>query len=750
MVHSFLSDEQYRAERRAVSREARRRRRRAAAPAKARPSEILRGKVLEPEKVSAPAADESPAAESPAEHASFMEVTPEGEPITEKEVLATTPPVARGARVAQSVMRPPKLTTPLPSDSGVWAPTVEAISQQADTMSEQVEVEPAAKADETVAEEPISVDAEPVVSAPAAAEGAAAAKPPTAPVAEAPDVALEAEAVRLAAWLAEQYPDASEVVRNAAELLDRQAGDDEAMGVYQQALDECDQSVAAEAATPAVRAVAAALQIHLHNPEAANGHIENFRQEQPGERALVLWLYSRLTERYPQYVPALKGRGQLYCETDRTDLAIADLETAIVHETSDEPTLNRLEQLYRKKLETVSNPALEFKLVKLYLKMSRLDDAISILQRLVNDSSYEQRAVKILGLCFWQKNMYYLAWQKFKQLPVTDDIKDILYRLASDMEAADQLTNAKYALERILESDFGYKDVEARLKQINHRLRLQQEELAQTKIPASAEVLQDTRFVILNEINRGSMGVVYRARDKVLDEIVALKVLNDYLCADPQAVQRFKREARAAKRLSHPYIVRIHEFYESAGKKFLSMEYIEGRDLKSILLESGRLSPAEVKKYFSQMCSALQYAHELDIVHRDIKPANIMITTQGAIKITDFGIAKILKTEDVTRSSSMIMGTPLYMAPEQIEGGNIDGRCDIYSLGIMLYETISGQPPFTEGNIEYHHIHTPVPPLPDDVSESLKAIVYKCVEKRVESRFQTPGELLVSLEELGE
>ena len=148
------------------------------------------------------------------------------------------------------------------------------------------------------------------------------------------------------------------------------------------------------------------------------------------------------------------------------------------------------------------------------------------------------------------------------------------------------------------------------------------------------------------------------------------------------------------------------------------------------------------------MCNALHYAHELDIVHRDIKPANIMITTQEAIKVTDFGIAKILKSDDVTRSGSLIMGTPLYMAPEQIEGGTIDGRCDIYSLGIMLYETISGHPPFTEGNIEYHHVHTPVPSLPDDVPEKLKTIVYKCVEKLAESRFQTPDELRLALEEI--
>jgi len=743
VAHSFLTDEQHRAGRRAAAREARGRRRRPA-PAKHGPS-ILKGKVLGPDKTAA-TAQPTPVQDEPAKNVSFQEVAPGGRPTTQQEVLTETPQEFRGARVAESVKRPPKLTSPPPAaGTGIWAPTVEAITQQAEAMSDQAElsVVAAPTIEDTQGDEPITVAH---VAPPPGAAKAAAAKP----------VPAEEEAVEsigLSERLKAECPAVSEVVHRAAELIDRRVVDrrvldEEAAGTYRQALSECERHLAAKPDVAVLHAVGAALQILLRNPEAANSHVEGYRRVRPDDHEPVLWLYSRLIERYPQYVPALRARGAIYDKMGQVDLAVADFEATIVRETSDEITLNRLETLYKSQLQTAANPAYEFKLVKLYLKMSRLDEAISVLQRLVNHATYEARALKILGLCFWQKNMYYLALQKFKQLPVTDDIKDILYRLASDMEAADQLVNAKYTLERIVESDLNYKDVQTRLKNINQRLRAWQEELEKTKTPVSVEVLQDTRFVILDEINRGSMGVVYRAHDKVLDEIVAIKVLNDYLCADPQAVERFKREARAAKRLSHPNIVRIHEFYESAGKKFISMEYIEGRDIKKVLIEHGHLTVPEIRHYFTQMCSALQYAHELSVVHRDIKPANVMITTQDSVKITDFGIAKIMRTEDVTRSSSMIMGTPLYMSPEQIEGGQVDGRCDIYSLGIMMYEAAVGRPPFTEGNIEYHHVYTPVPKMPDEVPDGLKAIILKCVEKKPENRFQTPGELLGLLDAL--
>jgi len=749
VVHSFLTDEQYRAGRRAASRDAKRRRRRSLVR---RPSTTLQGKALSEK--NGRAEDTGRGGSSGyggvREEPTFLEVD------SEARVDVTSGARGRGARISQPAARTSKPPSPPPLEPaeppepppGAWTPTVESISQQVEAMGESpvddVDLEG------TQMEEILDGDGAPATLEPAPSEPAGVASEPRRAAADsAPAAAAVAPAqLVLADLVAEQCPKAPDVVRSAARLLDGRATQEEAAGVYAQGLAEVERLLTDRADCVALQALAAMLHVQARNPEAANTLIEQIYHGNTLALPLVLALYSRLIDAYPQYVPALRTRGHIFSALGQIDASIADLESAVSRETSDETTLQKLDQLYRDKMVRTPSPALEFKQVKLYLKMSRLDDAISILQRLLNNPLYEQKALKILGLCFWQKNMFYLAWQKFKQLPLSDDIKSILYRLASDMEAADQLINAKYALERIAEHDAAFLDVEARLRQINHRLRTQQEDLAQTKTPASIEVLQDARFIILDEINRGSMGVVYRARDKVLDEIVAIKVLNDYLCADPQAVSRFKREARAAKRLSHPNIVRIHEFYESGGKKFISMEFIEGRDFKKILMESGRLPLTDIRKYFVQICRALQYAHDLDIVHRDIKPANIMITNLDAVKITDFGIAKILKTEDVTRSGSMIMGTPLYMAPEQIEGAAVDGRCDIYSLGIMLYEAIAGRPPFTEGNIEYQHVHTPVPALPESVPAGMRNVVYKCVEKTTAARFQSPGEFLTALEAL--
>ncbi len=401
---------------------------------------------------------------------------------------------------------------------------------------------------------------------------------------------------------------------------------------------------------------------------------------------------------------------------------------------------DHLKRLYQLRAEKKNDPQAKFKLVKVLLKSNQVDEAIEILQELQDDENFRSRALKVLGLCYWQKNMHYLAWQKFKSLKIDDDLKDILYRLASDMEGADQLNNAINVLDHLVDHAPGFRDSEARLKKLNYRMKLQKQEYETHRdVPVLS---RDSRFDIVEEINRGSMGIIFKAKDKMLNEIVALKMLNDYLCSDPTAIERFKSEARAAKKLSHPYIVRIHDFFEIDQKRFISMEFIEGTDLKKLLLEKTTFNIEMVLYYLKQICDALGYAHKLGVIHRDIKPANIMVTNDNAVKITDFGIAKILRGDEVTKSGTAVIGTPLYMAPEQIIGDSVDARTDIYSLGIMLYEIISGNPPFYLGNIEYHHIHTTPPDLPATVPEKMAKIVMKMISKEPIDRYQSVLEIL--------
>ncbi len=478
--------------------------------------------------------------------------------------------------------------------------------------------------------------------------------------------------------------------------------------------------------------------------------LADLRQKRVAPVVELLAVYDELCGRFPDYIEARGGRADLAEETGNLEGAIADLEALVEHDQENQQGIQRLIGLYRRLLADKPDPVVQFKLIKMHLQLREVDAAISQLQQLVSIPEHRNRANKLLGLCFWQKGMRYLAWQKFRTLPLTDEIKDILYRLADDMENHDELLHAKYALERIYEMDISFRETADRLKKLTYRLELQKDLRYGAQTPPPTPAPHDThselktRFEIIEEINRGSMGIVFKARDKILDEVVAIKLLNDFLCTDPEAVERFKQEARSARKLTHQNIVRIHDMFELDTKKIISMEFIEGDNLKTLLARNVTFSEDMVLTYLIQICEGLAYAHRLHIVHRDIKPANIMITDRNQVKITDFGIAKLL-TEPQTKAGTMVMGTPLYMAPEQIEGGKIDHRCDIYALGIMLYEMVMGTPPFRDGNIEYQHIHTPVPEITIGVSDRLRKIIMHCVKKRPEDRFQTVEEILTRI-----
>jgi molecular chaperone DnaK len=503
------------------------------------------------------------------------------------------------------------------------------------------------------------------------------------------------------------------------------------------------------------RALQLLAELHLvtHNPHEARDCFQRLLSEGTASAAAIRAAYERHLGRRTHSVATHIDYAELLQQSGDVDTAIADLEGLPETDRRGPAVTKTLVGLYKQKIDEASDHETQFKLVKIHLQQNDLDAAIGLLQKLINDSAYSERAGKSLGLCFWQKHMLHLAWQRFRQLSLTDEVKDILYRLSQDLEAADDFTTAKQVLEHIFSSEIGYRDVGERLRSLDERARNARAESDPASNPlysplmAPESQIDDVRFTIVGEINRGSMGVVYKARDNVLDEIVALKVLNAFLCADPQAVERFKREARAAKRLSHPNIVRIHDMFEKGNKKFLSMEYIAGSDLKSILKTQGRMEASDIIRIVEGICLALAYGHKLDIVHRDIKPANIMITeAKRQVKITDYGIAKVLDN-DKSGTGTMVMGTPLYMAPEQVEGGSIDARTDLYSLGVLMYELSSGKPPFTDGNIEYQHVNSD-PEKPKHCPPGLCDVIMRCLEKDPGQRFQSAEELIAQLKGL--
>src|SRR5437773_6106101 len=208
------------------------------------------------------------------------------------------------------------------------------------------------------------------------------------------------------------------------------------------------------------------------------------------------------------------------------------------------------------------------------------------------------------------------------------------------------------------------------------------------------------------------MGEVYRAHDAVLGREVALKVLHAHLAGDRGFVDRFRREARAAAILNHPNIVDVYDWGSTDGTYFMVMEFVRGTNLRAVLLENGRLEPAQVVEVVLQVLSALDHAHGHGIVHRDIKPENILIATDGTVKVADFGLARAYADFYVSQAEGTVTGTVQYLAPEQIQGEPADPRTDLYSLGVVMFELLTGRPPFageTSLGIAYQHLTNRVP-----------------------------------------
>ena len=260
------------------------------------------------------------------------------------------------------------------------------------------------------------------------------------------------------------------------------------------------------------------------------------------------------------------------------------------------------------------------------------------------------------------------------------------------------------------------------------------------------------RYEVLGEIGQGAMGVVYKARDPLIDRVVAIKTINLGLAMDEKEEYegRFYQEAKAAGRLNHPNIVTIYDVGKSGDVAYIAMEFLEGRELRDVLKEGTLLPVEQVLNIVAQVALGLAYAHEHDIIHRDVKPSNIMVIRDGHVKITDFGIAR-MASSSVRTQTGMVLGSPKYMSPEQVMGKAIDQRSDIFSLGVMLYEMLTGQAPFDGENVNaimYQTLNAVTPPpntLNPSVPEMVNFIVAKALAKGVEDRYQNATDFAVDL-----
>lgn len=258
------------------------------------------------------------------------------------------------------------------------------------------------------------------------------------------------------------------------------------------------------------------------------------------------------------------------------------------------------------------------------------------------------------------------------------------------------------------------------------------------------------RYEVIEELDKGGMGKIYRVFDKKIEQEVALKLLRPEITADVNTIKRFRRELKFARNISHRNVCRMYDLGEEGNAHFITMEYISGENLKSSIRRMGRLTIDKAISIAKQVCEGLSEAHRLGVVHRDLKPGNIMIDSEGNARILDFGIARSLRSKGMTGEGTMI-GTPEYMSPEQVDGEEADQRSDIYSLGVIIYEMVTGRVPFIGDTpisvVVKHKLEIPPDPkkINPQIPEDLNRMIMRCLDKDRENRYQNVDALFSEL-----
>jgi eukaryotic-like serine/threonine-protein kinase len=372
---------------------------------------------------------------------------------------------------------------------------------------------------------------------------------------------------------------------------------------------------------------------------------------------------------------------------------------------------------------------------------------------------------RMLGLSFQSQGMLDMAFDKFRKVPVDNEVKDVLYNLALDYERKRQLNKAAMVYEYIEKHDKKFKDVTKK------KTKLMQ--ASETMVfgdgfagggSSSDDLLttaSDTRptlgrYEIIKQLGKGAMGIVYLGQDPRINRTTAIKTFKFGDEFDPEDIQdlkvKFFREAESAGTLSHPNIVTIYDAGDEHDLAYIAMEYLEGDNLDKHVKKANLLPMVKVIDYVADIANALDYAHEKGIVHRDIKPANIMLLNSGVVKITDFGIARITAISQT--QTGIVKGTPYYMSPEQFSGQKVDGRSDIFSLGTMLFQLLTGELPFSGENPAalMNNIMNVTHPNPKSINPKIVTpivtIINNALEKDRESRYQRASQMSVHLKEV--
>ncbi|MBN1384901.1 MAG: CHASE2 domain-containing protein [Elusimicrobia bacterium] len=360
---------------------------------------------------------------------------------------------------------------------------------------------------------------------------------------------------------------------------------------------------------------------------------------------------------------------------------------------------------------------------------------------------------KMLGLSFQGQGMLDIAFEKFRKCPLDDSMKELLYNLGLDFERKRQFNKAAAVYEHIKKVDPKYKDIGERtetLKSADTAISIGGKAKDTTVIIEGAKQKPTLgRYEVEKELGRGAMGTVYLGRDPKINRKVAIKTVrfeDDVDDAQMKAIkERFFREAESAGNLSHPNIIKIFDAGEDYDVSYIAMELLDGNDLKSYCEKDKLLPIKDAMEYVAKIADALDYAQQQGVVHRDIKPANIMLLKDGTLRVTDFGIARIMASSKT--QTGTVLGTPSYMSPEQVAGKKVDGRSDLFSLGVVLYELLAGDKPFKGDSIAtlIFQITNDQHPSPKTINDKIPDVCIKIIDKALakdpEKRYQRGNEM---------
>ncbi|MEN8244333.1 MAG: serine/threonine-protein kinase [Thermodesulfobacteriota bacterium] len=372
---------------------------------------------------------------------------------------------------------------------------------------------------------------------------------------------------------------------------------------------------------------------------------------------------------------------------------------------------------------------------------------------------------RMLGLSFQSQGMLDMAFDKFRRVPVNDEMKDILYNLGLDYERKRQFNKAAAVYEYIETEDDSFKDVrekKKKLMQASETMVFGDSFLSgsgETDMLETGSEVKPTlgRYEVDRQLGKGAMGVVYLGKDPRINRTTAIKTFRftDDFEEDEigELKEKFFREAESAGTLSHPNIVTIYDAGDEQDLAYIAMEYLEGEDLQQYIRKDTLLPMRKVIEYVADIADGLDYAHQRGIVHRDIKPANIMLLKNGMVKITDFGIARITATSQT--QTGVVKGTPYYMSPEQFSGEKVDGRSDIFSLGVMMYQLLTGTLPFYADNPAalmnkiMNVPHQDPRKINPKIVKPLALILDKALAKDREKRYQKSAQMCTHLRQTG-